>query len=336
VRVGVVGCGHWGPNHVRVFSQLQGSEVTAIADRDESRLGAVGEKYPSARRYADVDELLADPGVDAVVVALPAYLHHPVTMAALAAGKHVLCEKPLAPCPDHAKEMVAAAARANRVLMTGHVFLFNPGILQVAELISRGELGRLFSLRAVRTNLGPIREDVSSVVDLASHDIAICNHLLAATPLRVSAIGGDYLQPGIQDLAFLTLTYPDGVLANIAVSWLDPRKLRELVVVGDRKMVVWDDLSTTGPVRIYDKRVVREPFYGDFGEFRLLAREGDVTVPRVAADEPLKLQNAHFIDCVLNGGTPTPTSEFSVAVVRTLAAALESMKLGGSPVEVRA
>lgn len=332
VRIGVIGCGHWGPNHIRVFSQLPGSRVTGAADSDQRRLAAVRNHYPYLRCTTDYRELLRQDDVDAVVVAVPTGAHYATTRDALAAGKHVLCEKPLSVTTAEANELTALAESANRVLMTGHVFLFNPGIRKLKDLVVGGEAGSVFYLRAVRANLGPIRGDVNSAYDLASHDIAIFNFILGGEPHSVSAVGAAFLRDGIEDLAFINLHYPDGILAHIHVSWLDPRKIREIVVVGDSKMIVWDELAHTGPIHIYDKGVIKEPYYEDFGEFQLLAREGDISIPRVQSEEPLKLQNAYFLDCVRSGTVELSGGRFSAGVVKTLEAVTESMHRRGSEV----
>ncbi|MGE3342411.1 MAG: Gfo/Idh/MocA family protein [Vicinamibacterales bacterium] len=336
LRVGVVGCGHWGPNHLRVFSQLPGSVVTAAADVDLRRRTAVSGQYPGLVVLDDYRALVGRDDVDAVVVCVPTRRHGEVVQAALEAGKHVLCEKPLTPTVAEAQELVDLAGRRGLVLMTGHVFLFNPGILKLRALLDEQVHGRLHYLRALRTNLGPIRKDVNSVYDLASHDISIFNYLLNATPVSVSAVGASFLQPGIEDVAFMTLTYPDGIIGAIQVSWLDPKKLREIVVVGDRKMIVWDELAPAGPVSIYDKSVVREQYYDDFGQFHLLAREGDLTIPRVPPQEPLKVQNQFFLDAVARGALERCDGVFSTDVVRVLEATAVSLQRGGAPVEVRA
>jgi predicted dehydrogenase len=330
----VIGCGHWGPNHIRVFSQLRESRVTAVCDLDARRRQAIHELFPEIDCLTEHSELLRRPDVDAVVVSIPTKAHYEVARAALDAGKHVLCEKPLCLRAAEAEKLTRLAESSSRVLMTGHVFLFNPGILKLKELISSDEPGRLYYLRALRTNLGPIRADVNSVYDLASHDISIFNFVLNATPLSASAVGGVFLQKGIEDLGFITLKYPDNVLASIQVSWLDPKKQREIVVVGEKKMIVWDDLAPVGPIHIYDKGVIREPYYDDYGQFHLLAREGDITIPRVRPEEPLKVQARFFLQAVREGSAKVSGGHFSLGVVKTLEAISASMRKGGAMVRV--
>jgi predicted dehydrogenase len=317
-----------------VFSQLRDSIVTTVADPDPKRLAAIAGQFPEIVGYDDYTRLLASPDVDAVAVCVPTRKHFDVVRDALNAGKHVLCEKPLCAEVAEAEELDALAKARGLVLMTGHVFLFNPGILKLRELITSGAPGRLYYLRALRTNLGPVRKDVNSVYDLASHDISIFNFLLDAEPVSVSAVGAAFLQPDIEDLAFISMKYPNDVVANIQVSWLDPKKLREIVVVGDKKMVVGDELAPAGPISIYDKGIIKEPYYDDFGQFNLLAREGDLTIPRVKPAEPLKVQDQAFLDCVKAGKVDFSGGAFSVGIVKVLVAIAESLKAGGAPVTV--
>lgn len=334
INIGVIGCGHWGPNHVRVFSQIRESRVVACADLDSKRLEAIRDQHPHMRVFQDYREMLQLAEVGAVVVAAPTRVHYPLVKAALEANKHVLCEKPLCTVSQEAAELVALAEARHLVLMTGHVFLFNSGIVKLKELVSSGDPGSIYYLRALRTNLGPVRRDVNSVFDLATHDVAIFNWVLNSRPESVSAVGGHFLQPDIEDVAFISLRYPNNVLGHIQVSWLDPKKLREIVVVGDKKMVIWDELAPAGPITIYDKTVVRHENYEDFGQFQLLAREGDITIPKVRLDEPLKVQNRFFLKCLGEGHLPMNNGPFAVDVVRALEAIEQSLNNGGAPAPV--
>ena len=334
IKVAIIGCGHWGPNHVRVFSQLPGSQVVACADLDPNRLAAIREQFPQIQTFADSQEMLRAAPLDAVVVSVPTRAHYEVVRTALAAGMHVLCEKPLCANSREAQALVDLAAQSQRTLMPGHVFLFNAGILKLKELVDAGEAGRICCLRALRTNLGPVRRDVNSVFDLATHDIAIFNFVLKAQPTCVSASGGQFLQPDIEDVAFITLRYPGNILANIAGSWLDPKKQREIVVVGDKKMLAWDDLGAPGPIHIYDKAVVRHENYTDYGQFQLLAREGDITIPKVRLEEPLKAQNRYFLQCIREGRMPMNDGAFAIAVVKVLEAIEKSLRADGAPMAV--
>ena len=334
--VAVVGCGHWGPNHIRNFSSHKQAKVLYCVDSNPKRLESTRDLFPMVEATDDLQRVFDDQQVKAVVIATPTATHFDLTKKALLAGKHVLCEKPLAASVAEATELLALATRTGLVLMVGHVFLFNAGIVKLRELISSDELGRLYYLHATRTNLGPIRQDVDCVWDLATHDISIFNYLLGQPPREVSARGGYYLQEGKADVAFITLTYPDQVLANIHVSWLDPKKVRQVTVVGDRKMVSWDDMTTTGPIMIYDKKVLRQAFYRDFGEFQLVTKEGDVLIPHVRAEEPLRAQTNYYISAVAKGKLDLCGPKEGVAVVRVLEAITQSIKAGGTPVSVAA
>lgn len=333
-RLGVIGCGHWGPNHIRNFSLLPDAQVVAVADISRERLAAIQQQYPLVTPYEDYHELLARDDIHAVVVSTPTRTHYRIAKDALLAGRHVLCEKPISYCSQEGRELIRLAEERQLLLMVGHVFLFNNGILKLKELLTGGEIGRLYYVTAKRTNLGPIRQDVNSVYDLASHDISIINFLLDAMPIRVSALGQAFLQNTVEDVAFISLQYPGGVLANIHVSWLDPKKIREITIVGDKKMATWDDLSLTGPVRIYDNQIVAHPYYHDFGEFQLLTREGNVTIPRVHMEEPLKVQSQYFLGCLRRGRVEIGTAQHGVDVVRVIEAIVESLAGHGRPVDI--
>lgn len=317
--IGVIGCGYWGPNHVRVFSGLKGCSVRAVADPSAERLTVVGEAFPGLRRYADYRALLADAEIEAVVVATPTKTHFAIVREALAAGKHVLCEKPLCLSSEEGRLLVVLASEMSLVLMVGHVFLFNPGMMKVKELVDSGEIGELRYLTAVRTNLGPVRSDVNAAYDLASHDIAVFNWLLNAEPVEVQAMGAAYLQPGVEDVVVITMRYPDNVLASIHCSWLDPKKVRQLTLVGSKKMITWDDLALSNPVAIYEKSVTSNKEVTSYGEFlRLSMLDGDVRLPKVAPSEPLHTQDFEFVSAIRERRSPCSDGKFAVNVVRVL------------------
>lgn len=333
--IGVVGCGHWGPNHVRVFNALPATQVEAVADPDLDRLSHVCGLYPAIRGERDYRALLEDPEIDAVVIATPTATHHEMVSAALDAGKHVLCEKPLCLNTIEAAELAALADATGLVLMVGHVFLFNAGIMKLKQLIDNDELGRIQYLSAARTNLGPIRRDVNAAYDLASHDISVFNWLLGAEPESISANGACFVQPDIEDVAFISLEYPNGVLASIETSWLNPKKVREVTVVGSRQMVTWDDLAPSTPVAIYDKGAHSVQDYGDYGEFqRLTMWDGDVRMPKVALAEPLRAQADAFVDAIRKGKVDRSDAHFAAGVVRVLETVTVSMAQGGRPMRL--
>ena len=299
------------------------------ADIDEARLKAVQGMFPSVAVTKDYREILANPQIDAVCIAAPTKFHYQFTKEALAAGKHVLCEKPLAMTYDECMDLKAASEKAKKILMVGHVFVFNAGIRWVKEYIASGEVGRIFYAHSERTNLGPFRYDVNALWALAPHDIAIFDYLLGEAAVSTSG-------NSLEDLAFATLDYPGGKLANIHVSWADPRKVRQITIVGEKKMIVWDDLDTLGAVRVYDKSVERtSKYYESYGEFQLLSREGSITIPKINLGEPLKIQGQYFIDCVEAGRHPgLVDAEKGAHVVRTLAAVQKSMDQNGNLVRI--
>jgi len=331
VRIGIIGGGQWGPNHVRNFAALPDAVVVGLAETSPARRAALARQFRGLTLFADHRSLL-DESPDAVVIATPTSTHHAIALAALERGIHVLCEKPLALTAAEAQEMAMVASERGVVLAVGHVFLFNAGIRRLKELLEAGELGRVRYLSARRTNLGPIRSDASCVWDLASHDLAILDYLLDTRPISVSAVGGTFLRPGIEDTAFISLRYPGDTLANVLVSWLDPKKVRELTVVGDHAMVTWDDLAQVGPLAIYDKRVVRKTYSHDFGDFQLMSREGDVRIPRVVMEEPLRAQARAFLEAVRTGEAGPVAGTRGVEVARVLEAIDASMRAGGAPI----
>ncbi len=333
-NVGVIGCGQWGTNHMRVFDELPQCKVVMCADTSQARLDHLAGRYEHVKFCRDYHELLSEKIVDAVVVSTPSATHYALAKESLRAGKHVLCEKPLCLSVEEARELVQTAAECNRTLMVGHVFVYNSSIRRLKEYIATGSFGRMLYGVACRTNLGPIRDDVDVVWDLATHDVSIFLYLFDKLPEEVSAVGTAFLQKNVNDVARISLTFPGGVLAGIHASWLDPRKVRELVLVGDRKMAVWNDLEVTGPIRLYDKGVERPLCYDSFGEFHLILREGDIVIPKLALREPLKLQNSHFLNCISDGKKPETGAENGLQVVRVLAAIQRSIRASGAPVKV--
>lgn len=319
IRIGVIGLGRWGPNHVRVFSQLRGCVLAAVTDADAGRRTECARRFGGIRVLTDAEELLRSPEVDAVVVATPTRTHGRLVRLALRHGKHVLCEKPLCASIAEGKELARLARKHRRVLMTGHVFLFNPGVQKVCQLLRSGQVGRVRSMTAVRTNLGPVRHDVNAAWDLASHDVAIFNWLLGLEPVEVQAMGACFLQRGIEDVVNISMRYPGNVLVTIQCSWLDPKKVRQITVVGSKKMVTWDDLSLSHPVVVHEKRAEANPAPEDYGQFlRISLLEGDVHLPRIAPAEPLQRQAEAFLKACRTGRTEVSGPEFSLGVVRTL------------------
>jgi predicted dehydrogenase len=330
IGIGLVGYGHWGPNHARVFNQLEACRVLVVADREAQRLEAVGRQAPGTMTTTDFDAVIRHPKVDAVVIATPTLTHHSLVKAALLAGKDVLVEKPISYTSHESAELVALARERDRILMCGHIFLFNPGIRKLREYIEEGTLGRIYYMAATRTNLGPLRTDVNALHDLGSHDVSIFHHLLDGRPREVSAWGEAYLQHDVEDVAFACLEYPNRTLCHMHVSWLNPLKERTLVVVGDKKMAVWNDMSPLESIRLYDKGLMKEPYYDSFGQFQLVLRDADVLIPKLQADEPLKAQDQHFLDCIRTRRKPLTDGVFAHDVVLALEALHHSLRRGGA------
>jgi predicted dehydrogenase len=334
LRIAVVGAGHWGPNLIRNFHNHTTSEVAWVIDRDEARLKLAESRYPGVRVSADPAAAFADPAVDAVVISTPTVTHYDLASAALAAGKHALVEKPIAASAGEAEALCELAERRGLVLMAGQVFLFNGAIRRVKEYLDQGQLGRLFYISMIRTNLGPIRMDVNAAWDLAAHDVAIANDWLGAAPLHAAAQGGSWINPGIEDAVFANLWYPDGVMVNLHVSWLSPRKVRDITVVGEKGMLTFDDMNLSEPLRLYDKQVTEQRstpgFIDTFGSFRTSIREGDIRIPKVAMNEPLKAECDHFLECVASGAKPISDGRSGAAAVRVLDAISRSIRNGGA------
>jgi predicted dehydrogenase len=331
VKIAVVGAGGWGINHVRAFARAKGAQLVAVADPAEAAISRAAGFAPNARKLRGLDEVLQQPDVDAVVLATPAVSHAAHARQALEAGKHVFVEKPLALNASDADEVVKLAERAQRTLMVGHIMLYHPVVERMKGMVKSGELGWLLYLYAVRVNLGTLRRDENALWSLGPHDVSIVLHLLESAPQSVSARGGAYLQKNIHDVAFLNLRFATGVMAQIQLSWLDPRKERRLTVVGSRKMVEFDDVHPVEKLRIYDKGFERPPVFTEFSEF-LSIRNGDISIPQVPLAEPLEMECRHFIDCVASNRRPLSDGASAAQVVRVLEAAQRSIGDDGAPV----
>jgi predicted dehydrogenase len=338
IQIAVIGAGHWGPNLIRNFYNRRTSRVAWVIDKDSARLAQVNERFPEIRTSTDAAVALQDASINAVVISTPTVTHYALTKAALESGKHVLVEKPLTTRASEGEELRALAQAQGRILMVGHVFLYNPGVRKVHDILHGGEFGRVYYVSMVRTNLGPIRTDVNAAWDLAAQDISIANYWFAGQPIAVSSVGGAWINEGIADTVFATLRYPPDVLVHIHVSWLHPRKARDITVVGERQMLTLDDMNLVEPLRIYDKRVTedrrRQPWVDSFAAFRSSLREGDVLIPRLALGEPLRDECEHFIRCIQAGDRPLTDAAQGIAVVRALEALDRSAHNGGREEQV--
>jgi predicted dehydrogenase len=299
-----------------------------VIDHDRRRLDEVQGRYPGVRVGDDPTAALRD--IDALVVATPATSHFALASLALSAGKDALIEKPMTTGIGEAEELCRLARASGNVLMVSHLFLYASAVQWVRDYLWAGELGSVYHLTMVRNNLGPIRDDANAAWDLAAHDVSIANYWLRAEPVAVSAVGGRWINPGVEDAVFVTMRYPDNVLVNLHASWLSPRKVRDITVVGSRRMLTLDDMNLAEPVRVYDKRVLngaeRSGVVDTFASFRASIREGDISIPRIILEEPLKTECAHFLDCVERRTEPMTGGRQGTSVVRVLEAIDRSLE----------
>ena len=310
-RVGVAGLGHWGPNLARNFADL--AELTWLCDSAPEK-SAIAERYAQARFTTDFEEMLADPELDAVVVATPVPTHFELARRTLEAGKHVLVEKPPAMTGAEMNELVALASDRDLVLMPGHLLLYHPGVRKLREMITAGELGDVLCVYGNRQNLGIIRSNENALWSLGVHDLSVILHLLDEEPAEASAFGRDFLTAGVEDVVFCYLRFPSGKIAHMHLSWLDPHKMRRITVVGTEKMVVFDDMELERKVTVYEKAPWRPS--DRYGEWQ--TRTGDIFSPRIAADEPLKLECRAFLRLVSGEGDRRKVAEDGARVVRAL------------------
>jgi predicted dehydrogenase len=330
VNIAVIGLGYWGPNVLRNLQELEQAEVSYVCDVRPEPLAQALRRYPALRSTGDLDTVLSDPAVEAVALCTPVGTHHALAARALAAGKHVFVEKPLASSSIDARELVDAAAAAGLVLMPGHTFLYSPPVTLSRELIQGGQLGHIYFITTSRVNLGLHQSDVSVVWDLAPHDFSILRYWLDEVPTRVSALSRSCVVEGTADVAFIDLEYASGTIAHVEIAWLAPGKLRRTAVVGSEKMLVYDDTSNE-PVRVFDSGATL-PDPATFGEYRLTYRTGDVLSPAVAAQEPLSLELADFCAAVRTGSEPRSSARLGLDVVVMTEAVDRSLANDGQPV----
>ena len=331
IRVGLIGLGYWGPNHARVLNQTRNCDFVACCDVDPAKLGKIQRQYPSLRGFTNASEML-ESDIDAVVIATPISTHFQLAWEALSRGKHVLVEKPLADRSDKAEELVTLADRNGLTLMTGHTFIYNPAVVKVKELIDSGSLGEIYYISFSRVNLGLYQKDVDVIWDLAVHDISILLYWLDEMPTHGATFGRACVQKDKNDVAFLWLRFPSGVIASSEISWLSPQKMRRTSIVGSKRMIVYDDTEPSEKVKIYDRGVMlHEP--RSFGEFQLTYRMGDMIAPNLSNDEPLLVELEHFLHCVETGEKPKTDGMLGVNVVRVLEMAANS-PTGGEGVAV--
>jgi predicted dehydrogenase len=329
----VVGYGYWGPNIVRNLADRPEFHLAGLCDRDETRLVEFRRRNPGAVCECDLEVALADPKIEAVAIATPPHTHYSLVRAALEAGKHVLVEKPLARTVNEAVELMELAEELDRVLMPGHTFLYSPAVNKVRNVIQDGTLGEIYFVTSSRMNLGKYQSD-GVVLDLAPHDLSILLHWLGKPLEEVTANGRSVYQEGVHETAFLTLAFADGAQANVQLSWLAPRKMRQMVVVGSKQMAQYEDTSADASVRIYDRGMDFSEPPANFGEYRLTYRTGDMIAPQIEPAEPLSLELKDFASAILEGTTPVSSARLGVEVVLGLEALERSLESRGEPITV--
>ena len=336
VRVGVVGGGYWGPNLMRNFRGLPACRLAAICDKNPARLQHLSGLYPDARTSQSLNAMLSEDDLDALAIATPVNTHHLLAKRALEAGKHVFIEKPMASSSQECEDLVATAADRNLTLMVGHTFLYASAVRMMKEIIGSGGIGDIRYISSRRLNLGLFQKDINVAWDLAPHDISIILYLMDESPVAVNCQGVSNVTPGIEDVCSLSLAFASGRFACIQSSWLDPRKVRDMTIVGTRKMILYDDIEPQQKIRIYDQRVEVPPHYETFGEFQYAYHYGDVLAPYIKQEEPLKVECQHFLDSIRNGRKPLTDGTQGAQLVRILEAASESLRRAGERVRLPA
>jgi predicted dehydrogenase len=334
IKVGVVGCGYWGPNLVRNFKSLPDCDLKIMCDKSEVRLAHLKTLYPEVEGATDYAHMLNGINLDAVVIATAVKSHYPMAKASLLAGKHTFIEKPMTGSSEHGEELVEIAKKNGLVLMTGHTFLYSPVVRKMKEIIEKGDIGEIRYICARRLNLGLFQKDINVAWDLAPHDISIILSIMGESPKTVNCRGSAHITPGVEDVTTMCLTFQKNQTAIIHSSWLDPRKVREMTIVGSKRMIVYDDVAPLEKIRIFDTRVERPPHYDTFGEFQYAYHYGDVYAPYIKQEEPLKTECQHFLDCIRNGSTPLTDGKQGLELVRILEASSDSLRKGGAPVEL--
>jgi predicted dehydrogenase len=334
VKVGVVGAGYWGPNLIRNFHQIEIAELRWVCDTSQERLDHIKSIYPYVQTTKEFDDVL-NSDVDAIAIATPVMSHYRLAIDGLRAGKHALIEKPIATTSSEAWEIVQIGKERNKVVLTGHTFLFNPAVVALREIIQSGEIGDIYYINCTRVNLGLYQPDVNVIWDLAPHDVSILMYILGMEPDSTSARGGMYVKPGVHDVAYLTMYFPNGVMADLRVSWLDPNKIRSITIVGSKKMVVYDDIEPIEKVKIYNKGVDVQPYTDTYEEFHLAYRYGEVTPYPIQWDEPLKLECIQFLECIREGKIPRSDGLLGWKVVKILETAQRSLVNGGETEKIK-
>jgi predicted dehydrogenase len=332
---GVVGLGYWGPNLVRNLRALPDCRVKTVCDLSEDRLRHMHALYPEVTGETDYQKMVNDPEIDAIAIATAVKLHFPMAKAALSAGKHTFIEKPMAASTAECEELIALAKQKGLTLMVGHTFLYSAPVRRIKQIIDNNDIGDLRYISARRLNLGLFQKDINVTWDLAPHDISIILYIMGERPVSVNCRGGAHVTKGIEDVTSLSLTFDKERTAIIQSSWHDPRKIREMTIVGSKRMIVYDDIAPQEKIKVFDARVERPPHYDSFAEFHYAYHYGDIYSPYIKQDEPLRVEVSHFQECILQHRTPLTSGEAGLEVVRILEASSQSLRQHGAPIDLR-
>lgn len=335
INIGIIGYGYWGPNLVRNFAESANANVVAVADLDSKKLAVVAKRYPNIKTTTDYQDLLRDPGIDAIAIATPVSTHFELGMAALKAGKHLWLEKPMTETSLQARKLVDEAEKRKLALIVDHTFIFTGAIRRMGELIRAGELGRVYYYDSVRINLGLFQRDVNVISDLAVHDFSILDFLLGEHPVAISASGINHFPSTPENLAYITLFYDSGTIAHVNVSWLAPVKVRQILIGGSKKMVVYDDLHVSEKIKVYDKGISFTDDPKQIQEMRVGYRTGDMWAPKLDTTEALRIEGEHFVECIQKGTTPQTDGRLGLRVVELIEAATSSMRGRGETVHLQ-
>ena len=336
IKIGVVGCGYWGPNLIRNFRSLPECSMKVMCDLSEDRLKHLRSVYPDVVGETRFEQLVNDANLDAIIVATAVKLHFPMAKASLLAGKHTLIEKPMAFSTSECEELIAIARKQGVVLMVGHTFLYSAPVRKIKEIVDRGDLGEIRYIAARRLNLGLFQKDINVAWDLAPHDISIIQYIMQEQPHSINCRGAAHITPGIEDVTSMSLQFTKDRSAMIHISWLDPRKIRDMTIVGSKRMIVYDDVAPQEKIKIYDVRVDRPPHYDTFAEFQYAYHYGDMYSPYIKQDEPLKTECQHFLSCIRDKVTPLTSGSKGLEVVQILEASSASLQKDGAPVDLSA
>jgi predicted dehydrogenase len=335
VRVGLIGYGYWGPNLARCFSEAQKAQLAAVHDRFPDALRKAGQRYPHALMIGDLGDLLRDPEVDAVAIATPVRTHHALALAALQAGKHVLVEKPMACTSQEARRLVAEAERRGLVLMVDHTFVYTGAVRKIRDLVTAGELGQIHYYDSTRVNLGLLQKDINVVWDLAIHDLSILDFVLGEPPAAIAATAASHVPGSPETMAFITLFFATGTLAHINVNWLAPVKVRQVLIGGSRKMIVYDDVQPSEKVKVYDKGVTVTAQGEALYDLLIGYRSGDIWTPQLPSVEALRTEVDHFVECIETGSRPLTDGLMGVRMIELLEAASWSIRCRGQTIDLQ-